>query len=74
MSPVHVVGHGGGVDVGARVLPPVALQHVGHGGSEQRRGLVVNMDTVAVLRSEYCGQAQLQVAGITIAQIWIRNG
>ena len=74
MSPVDVVGHGGGVDVGPRVPRPVALQHVGHGGSVQGRGFVVNMDTVAVLRSEYCGQAQLQVAGITIAQIWIRNG
>ena len=57
MSPVHVVGHGGGVDVGARVLPPVALQNLRHGGSEQRRGLVVNMDTVAVLGPEYRGQA-----------------
>ena len=64
MSPVHVVGHGGGVDVGPRELGPVALQHVGHGGSEEGRGFVVNMDTVAVLGTEYCSQAQLQVTGV----------
>ena len=65
MSPVDVVGHGGGVDVGPRVPRPVALQHVGHGGSEQGGGLVVNMDTVAVLGTEDCGQTQLQVTGVT---------
>ena len=65
MSPVHVIGHGGGVDVGPRELGPVALHHVGHGGSEEGRSFVVNMDTVAVLRTKYCGQAQLQGAGVT---------